>query len=130
METTENDPERPMNSSYALNSPNDVQTSHMTSGPHPNVTIDGNDIFTHPPVHANENTPKANLFMPAGPVCSAFDQGISDSSVLIDTARQLRIRTASIDTNVYFHGHLTIVRQHVELSAQIWDYTHLLVFRC
>ncbi len=102
----------------------------MTSGPHPNVTIDGNGISTHSSAHANEYSLEANLFTPAGPVCSAFDQGISDSSVLIDIARQLWIRAASIDTNVYFHGHLTIVRQHLKLSAQTWDYTHFLVFGC
>ena len=103
----------------------------MTSGPHPNVTIDGNDIFTQP--LANEYTLIADLFVPAGPVCSAFDQGISDSSVLIDIARQLWIRTASDDTNssiVYSHEHLTIVRQHRQLSAQILDYTQYLVSRC
>ncbi len=94
----------------------------MTSGPHPNVTIDGNDISTQPPAHANEDTLKANLFVPAGPVCSAFDRGISDSSVLIDIARQPWIRAASNVTNVYFHGHLcslnlTSVRQPLELSV-------------
>ncbi len=43
----ETDPDRPPNVSHALAS-SDVQASHMTSGPRPDVTIDGNDISQLP----------------------------------------------------------------------------------